>query len=217
LQILSLEDLAAVPKGDISPLFSKPTRSSFQVLLGESQKGAFKKGYSGHFDVPFAVGDREIIDIFVKQRFMVEKGRDIIFGSNDQLRDLGGELRNLAWAHALLELVYAFIARFISQQSDDWKPRLPVPRVRFAWAALAIQQPNGDNVYMIEEQIPGDFVKLINNNSAKVRKGSLGPEADVTLGAFLAFTQHVQYLKTQKQVFISDYQGLSILFHLRIY
>jgi hypothetical protein len=70
---------------------------------------------------------------------------------------------------------------------------------------------------MIEEQIPSDFVKLINNNSAKVHKGSLGPEADVMLGAFLAFTQHVQYLKTQKQVFISDYQGLSILFHLCIY
>jgi hypothetical protein len=64
--------------------------------------------------------------------------------------------------------------------------------------------------FVIEELIPEagtKFVKYIGNDSAhlRVKVGELGYDTAV----FLAFCQHVQWLKTG--VFISDYQGVGKL------
>ncbi|KAL4068881.1 hypothetical protein V8B97DRAFT_2104761 [Scleroderma yunnanense] len=63
-------------------------------------------------------------------------------------------------------------------------------------------------MYLAEELITisldGDFVKYIHNSDA-VPCNLLGPEVN-SIEQFLAFMQHVQYVKTSGQVYISDYQ-----------
>ena len=117
------------------------------------------------------------------------------------------ELKCFAWAQALVTLVYGFIQRETEKKPVGWKTSLPIPTVQFVYASLAIKQNGKDNVYMVEEKIPGEFEKVIHNGSAKPLIGRLHQEADVTIACFLAFTQHVQYLKTGKLAFIGDYQG----------
>jgi len=69
-------------------------------------------------------------------------------------------------------------------------------------------------MYLGKELIPTpsdgeDFVKYIHNGDA-APCDLLDPDVE-NIAQFLAFTQHVQYVKTGKQVYISDYQGISVL------
>ena len=65
--------------------------------------------------------------------------------------------------------------------------------------------------YFAEELIPtsleGEFVKYIHNGNA-VPCNLFDTKAD-EIAEFLVFMQHVQYAKTNGQVYISDYQGMS--------
>ncbi|KAG6370830.1 hypothetical protein JVT61DRAFT_11042 [Boletus reticuloceps] len=66
------------------------------------------------------------------------------------------------------------------------------------------------SIHLAEEQIPcsnsDGFVKYIHNGSAIPRTFQNAATNDIA--QFLAFTQHVQYAKTDRQVYISDYQGM---------
>ena len=77
---------------------------------------------------------------------------------------------------------------------------------------MGIQQ-RGDNprVILIEEFIKGSFTKYINNANAQVLPQRYSDTEAKVIGDFLAFTQHVQYWKTKKQAFVTDYQGMFIL------
>jgi len=64
-------------------------------------------------------------------------------------------------------------------------------------------------VFLVEEVIAeekqGPFRKYLNNVSPIPLMMTCKEDEDRAL--FLAFSQHVQYWKTKKQVFVSDYQG----------
>ena len=61
--------------------------------------------------------------------------------------------------------------------------------------------------YLAEEVIRGTFFKFIHNGDASPRCFSDLKADDVA--QFLSFTQHIQYIQTSGQVYISDYQGPS--------
>jgi hypothetical protein len=102
--------------------------------------------------------------------------------------------------------VDSLIATFITHNSA---PPFEIPQMRFVRAALAILANETHDTYMIEEIIDdaaeGQFVKYIGNSSAKPLKNLTGDEA--YRAQFLAFSQHVQYIKTKGLAFIADYQG----------
>ena len=64
-------------------------------------------------------------------------------------------------------------------------------------------------VFLVEEVIAedqqGSFRKYLNNVSPVPQVMSRKEDED--RASFLAFTQHVQYWRTKKQAFVSDYQG----------
>jgi hypothetical protein len=188
---------------------------SFQLFLDGAEKGSFKKSRIGQFDQPFWTtaldSSVEISQICVKERFMMEDGKEFIFGAADQLKELGGEIRNMAWAHCFTVMVYEYVNRVLASKPEGWQPKQAVPQVRFVWSALAIEQGAGaNNVFMLEERISGgEFVKLIHNGSARLRRLGL-PEDEKVVALFLAFSQHVQFSKTSEMAFISDYQGMCI-------
>ncbi|KAG1828238.1 hypothetical protein EV424DRAFT_1318562 [Suillus variegatus] len=129
------------------------------------------------------------------------------------------EANVLYWAKALLGLVYDFIEHAVASTSES----LPfnIPHVRIVEAGLAISFfPGGAKpsvktgtthvVFLLEEVIDcgdedRDFTKFIHNMDPNPL---LDPEDyGYDFALFLAFTQHVQYVKTGGLAFISDYQG----------
>jgi hypothetical protein len=122
------------------------------------------------------------------------------------------ELRCLAWGHVLLLLVYDFVRRFIRDRGTQ--PPFTIPKVSFVKAALAMSsssrsQSGGDrDLYLLEQCIgasEGKFRKYINNRATIPTE--FDNLEDNNRAEFLAFTQHYQYYKTHKMVFVSDYQG----------
>ncbi|KAG1887220.1 hypothetical protein F4604DRAFT_1570992 [Suillus subluteus] len=138
----------------------------------------------------------------------------------NELAKLFREANILYWAKALLGLVYNFIDRAIADTSDP--PPFNIPRVRFVEAGLALSYSQGTGkstlktatipcgAFLLEEIIDGeDFTKFIHNMDPDPL---LDPDQDgYDFAQFLAFTQHVQYMKTGGLVFISDYQGITKL------
>ncbi|KAH7919660.1 kinase-like protein, partial [Leucogyrophana mollusca] len=121
------------------------------------------------------------------------------------------EGNNRVWGSALLGVSYGFMR----QQSETLglgDPPFEIPKFRFVEMALAIEQGKTNKearVFLLEEEIrpevEGPFKKYINNDSAKLFL--FFNDEDNHRAEFLAFTQHVQYFKTKKCVFVSDYQG----------
>ena len=152
------------------------------------------------------------------------------FALKDESNILYREANVLYWAKALLNMTYEFIDHAIDCAKEP--PPFNIPRLRFVDAglllaysnALAITEEGGlpsvktsaivSMMYLGEELIPTpsdgeDFVKYIHNGDA-APCDLLDPDVE-NIAQFLAFTQHVQYVKTGKQVYISDYQGISVL------
>ncbi|KAJ6504299.1 alpha-kinase family-domain-containing protein, partial [Mycena vitilis] len=126
-----------------------------------------------------------------------------------QVKLLLMEIRCLAWGHVLLNLVYVFIRRFIRDNSR--KPPFDIPDLRFVQAALFFH-PTADgksDASLVEQriQLPQGkrFVKYINNRATIPTEFT--DAEDNERAAFLSFTQHYQYIRTFKMVFVSDYQG----------
>ena len=61
---------------------------------------------------------------------------------------------------------------------------------------------------IIEDKIDGPFVKYIGNGSAAPVQ--LTAKDCAYIADFLAFSQHVQYERTKKMAFVSDFQGQSL-------
>ena len=90
--------------------------------------------------------------------------------------------------------------------------------MRYVQAGLAIEvskDPAGtdrQNTYLLEEFIdsedPGWFVKYLNNNSAEPHK--FKDEERSIRAEFLSFSQHVQFIETGSQAYLSDLQGRSL-------
>jgi len=154
----------------------------------------------------------------------------------DESNLLYREANVLYWAKALLKMTYDFIDCAINNASAP--PPFDIPRLCFIDAGLVLAyssvtvitssntnrtaqpvKPGGSAVntmYLAEEFIltPSGkgFKKYIHNGDA-VPCDLFDTEAD-KMAEFLAFTQHVQYTKTDGQVYISDYQGMLSFGHL---
>ncbi|KAM6489625.1 hypothetical protein JOM56_014947 [Amanita muscaria] len=122
-----------------------------------------------------------------------------------QFQYLTMEVSCLVWAQALLDMVYDFV----KEATEDKLP-FHIPQLRFVKAAVAIEATGKRDVtFLLEEVIDsnmeGPFRKYLNNVSPEPLL--LETKEDEARAEFLAFSQHVQYWKTKKQVFVSDYQG----------
>ena len=144
----------------------------------------------------------------------------------DETNLLYHEANALYWVKALLQMTY----RFIDHAIEDGRvpPPFEIPCLHFVDAgllfaysdvSLATAEGTGQPVkpsgtvniaYLSEEFIPmsldEEFVKYIHNGDAA--PCILWDTEVEEIAEFLAFTQHVQYIKTGGQVYISDYQGM---------
>jgi hypothetical protein len=135
------------------------------------------------------------------------KTLDIPFEGRKQFQNLTMEIACTVWAQALLDLVYTFV-------SQEGQPPFNIPKFRFVESALAMESSLDEGkqknaVFLVEEVIAeenqGRFRKYLNNVSPVPLMMTCKEDEDRAM--FLAFSQHVQYWKTKKQVFVSDYQG----------
>ena len=120
------------------------------------------------------------------------------------------EVTCLNWAHALLEMVYAFVGEWMEKRPTGKFTAIKIPQMRFVKAGLAIERPNNSGgerrCFLLEEVIPeseGPFRKYLNNTSAVPCRFSGDDDND--RGEFLAFAQHVQYFKTKKRAYVADF------------
>ena len=136
--------------------------------------------------------------VTVQQRFPVDR--------QSQLTGLLSEISCLSYSHALFsDMTYQFIECHIATHGE---PPFPIPKMRFVRSALAYEQGTSMQIFLVEELIDeekeGGFRKYLHNGSASplFHSGEDGDRA-----AFLAFSQHLQYWKTAKMIFVTDYQG----------
>jgi hypothetical protein len=139
----------------------------------------------------------------------IEVTQNIPHDGVTQIRNLSMEISCLVWARVLLDLVYKFIEKGIALHGE---PPFHIPQMRFVDAALAVEHNMAEStegrVFLLEEVIgedEGRFRKYVNNVSAVPVRFGNGEDEERAL--FLAFAQHVQYFKTKKLAFVSDYQG----------
>ncbi|KAG1807525.1 uncharacterized protein BJ212DRAFT_1485636 [Suillus subaureus] len=139
----------------------------------------------------------------------------------DELQKLFREANILYWSKSLLKLTYNFVDHSITSSPEP--PPFMVPCVQLVEASLALCHNQGGSkpgvktgstqaVFLLEELIEGSddmFVKFIHNMDTNPLLNELDYGYD--MAEFLVFTQHVQYIKTDKLVFISDYQGSTAL------
>ncbi|KAG2153623.1 uncharacterized protein EDB93DRAFT_1082168 [Suillus bovinus] len=139
----------------------------------------------------------------------------------DELPKLFREANVLYWSKSLLKLTYDFIDCSIASSPEP--PTFVVPCVRFVEAGLALCYSQGGSkpgtktgstraAFLLKELIEGgddEFLKFIHNMDANPLLDELDYGYD--MAEFFAFTQHVQYVKTSKLAFISDYQGATVL------
>jgi hypothetical protein len=194
------------------------TSRSLTLTLDMSSKskksGGFKIAYFGTASVDLFNGNNKVC---AKQAYYSKpvdtstpSGSQVVqqkipYDTKRQAKELANEVNCLVWAQALLDLVYAFVEQ--QQSGACGKPDFNIPQMRFVEGALAIAP---QDVFLVEEAIveetEGRFRKYINNNAARPIQG-LAPE-DNYRAEFLSFTQHVQYWKTKKLAFVTDYQGI---------
>jgi hypothetical protein len=144
------------------------------------------------------------------------------FNYADESRKVLTEGTLLGWADSFLKFAYAFIHGFIADKKPV-EPPFHIPLLRFVKAAIAYsEQPlvgvSGTSsarargtshraAYLLEELLPADrpFIKYIHNAEAV-------PLPDINemghdIGVFLCFIQHIQFVHTHGQAYISDFQG----------
>jgi hypothetical protein len=180
------------------------------INFGSRREGAFKYAYFGTSSVAISPADIQVDSDQTEHicaKVCFNPDTKLHWSPNEQLPKLLMELRCLTWAYALMSLVYAFIDQF--QKDSGQRTLIDVPRVRFVAAGLAIGQTSKDKgqLFLIEEQIAGKFIKYINNGTASISSMKYQDSRSRNLAEFFAFCQHVQYMKTKKLVFISDFQG----------
>ena len=154
------------------------------------------------------------------------------FALANEVPKLFREANVLYWAKSLLQFTYDFIDHCISSSSHQDCPH--IPRVRFVEAGLEFAYDQGPQglacaastssagfntgstraAFLLEELIAGEdvFQKFIHNMDANPLLDE--HESGYDFALFLAFTQHVQYVKTGGLAIISDYQGMPTEFNI---
>jgi hypothetical protein len=166
--------------------------------------GGFKKVLFGHSSRPIFTGSTAVC---IKQCWYrcMASGAQLGYDSHTQITKLSAEINCLHWASALMGMVYEFINKYTKTHGS---PPFTIPKMHFVKSALAISDTTC-KTYMIEEVIDevadGMFVKYIGNGSVKLFDFLSG--STLHHAKFLAFSQHVQYLKTKGLAFIGDFQG----------
>jgi hypothetical protein len=177
--------------------------------------GGFKIASVGHTSSLLFGG--MLNKVCYKQCYHAKPGSGVrqIYQGAKQAENLTMELNCIGWASALMVLVYNFMEKKVSILG---RPDFQIPQMRYVHAGLAVSQSDDKAAFLLEEYIESDaenggwFVKYLNNNSAKPRTFA---NKDQTIRTqFLSFAQHVQFWKTDGLVFISDLQGMLILFGL---
>ena len=124
----------------------------------------------------------------------------------------------LGWADSLLRFAYEFINDFIANQAPAEAPFV-IPQLQFVKAAVAYSEKPLDNAlgassstshcaaYLLEELLPTSnlFIKYIHNADAIPLQEYDEPGYDTAI--FLCFIQHVQFILTHGQAYVSDFQG----------
>ena len=166
--------------------------------------GSFKRALFGHLSHPVFSGSTSVC---IKQCWYLCKasGNQLLYDNHTQITKLSTEINCMRWASALMGIVYNFIKTKIVTYG---KPPFVIPTMRFVKNALIIADSTRE-AYLVEEVIDegadGMFVKYIGNGSVKPFDFLPGEAAD--RAQFLAFAQHVQYMKTKSLAFIGDFQG----------
>jgi hypothetical protein len=133
----------------------------------------------------------------------------------DEEKAVFEEGKLLVWANSLLKFAYDYINDYIDKQASP--PPFEVLKFRFVEAAMAIAHKPLDNTtrtptssraaYLLEEVLPGKFVKYLHNANAS---SELPPnDPNYHLAEFLMFIQHVQYVITGGVAYVSDFQGMT--------
>ncbi|THU89902.1 hypothetical protein K435DRAFT_676981 [Dendrothele bispora CBS 962.96] len=99
-------------------------------------------------------------------------------------------------------------------------PQIPIPDLRFVNAGVFVQLASDpkhiksksagpQKSYIIEEKIDvpdnAEFIKYIHNGSPRPNLSHDDPGYNTAL--FLCAVQHIQYVKTHRLAYVSDFQG----------
>ncbi|KAI6002441.1 hypothetical protein F5J12DRAFT_723048, partial [Pisolithus orientalis] len=133
------------------------------------------------------------------------------YALQDKSNILYCEANALYWAKALLQMTYQFVDHAVKDTKVP--PPFEIPCLHFVDVGLLFAYLDPSSIvnvtYLVEELIPtssdDEFVKYIHNGDAAPCFFLDTKAEEIT--DFLAFTQHMQYIMTGGQVYISDYQG----------
>jgi len=232
----SFLDLLEAPDWKMYFNFNTPLNIRLHLNMSPSdhKRGGFKLAYFGTTCQPLFRSDTAICakqSFYTKTKMVMwcrddalrvpmEIQQDIPYDGIKQAQDLTMEVMCLNWAHALLKMVYAFIDKRLEKGRLGQSQMISIPRMRFVDAGLAIEQAEKESdsrFFLLEEVIPetDGFCKYLNNTSAIPY--NLSHVEDNKCAQFLSFAQHVQYFKTNKHAYVSNFQGLlsHSLLHLR--
>ena len=146
------------------------------------------------------------LNVCIKEAFGIDPvlAKQEVYDGPKQGKLLIIEINCSCWASALMHLVYKFMER----KDVNYGTEMPfkVPNMCYVNVVLAVANNHKWETYLLEEVITSkldrDFQKYINNTTAMVLSQT-NPDWQY-VGNFLSFTQHIQMLKTNKQVFVSD-------------
>lgn len=133
---------------------------------------------------------------------------------------VGMELNCMVWADALLQITYDYMDAFDDHHGPPPSYFINRPEFHYIKSCMAIEQgkPNQDAwAFLLEEAIQeenkGPFRKYFNNTSPIPCHFANNDTENKQWVEFLIFTQHLQYWKTGKLVFVADYQGMRNVFY----
>lgn len=105
-----------------------------------------------------------------------------------------------------MDLVYKFIEQQVKQRG---KPPFIIPTLRFVRSAVIVARSPENIVLLAEELIEGKYLKYMDNQIAAPFEDIIDPD-ELHRANFLAFAQHVQWMKSNGRVFVTDFQGIFI-------
>jgi len=142
-------------------------------------------------------------------------------GVVDEEKKVMVEATMLRYASSLLNFAYAHINQFIADHDPPQAPFI-IPELRFVNGAIAFAQKEVEvshhglgtpishrAVYLLEELLglkdKSAFDKYIHNANATPLQEVDEPGYETAV--FLCFIQHIQFVKTHYQAYVSDFQG----------
>ncbi|KAL0960042.1 hypothetical protein HGRIS_011690 [Hohenbuehelia grisea] len=197
---VSFTDLLKTPLITDIQKSSAPRRITlFFNPSGPSEAGSFKIARIGHTDptdeplFKLSSSTRVCIKQAYRKSTTDSAAPPKLYEGKLQAQMLQDEIKCIVYANSLLDLVYNFI------DSSDQES---------AFAPSADANDHVNCAFLLEEMIDplneGEFTKYLNNDNAVPLPSN---DPDVNLRSdFLSFAQHVQYVKTKKAVFVSDFQ-----------